>query len=77
MKHYVICANLTIRLCFVIVRKENRLMDTWMFMMGLQVIIFVICGVWVGVWMHKDNDEYDEALERISKENLGHLKQEQ
>lgn len=52
-------------------------MDTWMFMMGLQVIIFVICGVWVGVWMHKDNDEYDEALERISKENLEHLKQEQ
>lgn len=42
-------------------------MKTWMFMMGVQMIIFIICAVWVILWMRKDNDEYDEALDRIAK----------
>lgn len=52
-------------------------MQTWMFMMGLQITIFIICAVWVGVWMHRDKDEYDEALERIAKENLEHLEHQE
>ena len=44
-------------------------MQTWMFMLGIQMIIFVICAVWVGVWMNRDKDEYDEAFEKtISSE---------
>lgn len=46
-------------------------MQTWMFMMGLQMIIFVICAVWVGAWMRKPKDKYDEALEKMAEENLG------
>lgn len=45
-------------------------MQTWMFMLGIQMIIFVICAVWVGVWMNRDKDEYDEALERIAESEL-------
>lgn len=51
-------------------------MQTWMFMMGLQMIIFVICAVWVGVWMRQPKDEYDEALEKMAEENLGRPKPE-
>lgn len=39
-------------------------MQTWMIMMGIQMIIFVICAVWVGIWMNRPDDEYDEALEK-------------
>ena len=42
-------------------------MQTWMIMMGIQLIIFVICAICVGVWMSRDNDEYDEALARIAE----------
>ena len=45
-------------------------MQTWMFMMGIQMVIFIICAVWVGVWMHKDSDEYDKALECLAESNL-------
>lgn len=50
---------------------KEDLMQTWMFMMGLQMIIFVICAVWVGVWMRQPKDKYDEALEKMAEENLG------
>lgn len=45
-------------------------MPTWMIMMGIQMIIFVICAVWVFTWMNKDSDEYDAALERIAENHL-------
>ncbi|MCI8609725.1 MAG: hypothetical protein HFE73_08790 [Firmicutes bacterium] len=45
-------------------------MSTWMFMMGIQMIIFVICAVWVITWMRKDHDEYDEALKQIEEKHL-------
>ena len=42
-------------------------MQTWMIMMGIQMTIFIICAVWVGIWMNKKDDEYDEALARLEK----------
>lgn len=52
-------------------------MQTWLIMMGLQMIIFVICGVWVGIWMHRSNDEYDDALDRLTQANIEAVKNEQ
>ena len=55
---------------FALMMIRRYLMQTWMFIMGIQMIVFIICAVWVIVWMRKDNDEYDEALERIEENNL-------
>ena len=54
----------------VLFYEEGIFMQTWMFMLGIQMIIFIICAVWVGVWMNRDKDEYDEALEKIAKAEL-------
>ena len=48
-------------------------MQTWLIMMGLQMIIFV----WVGIWMHRSNDEYDDALDRLTQANIEAAKNEQ
>ncbi len=45
-------------------------MQTWMIMMGIQLVIFIICAVWVILWMSKDHDEYDAALKQIEERNL-------
>lgn len=45
-------------------------MQTWMFMMGIQMIIFVVCAIWVILWMNKGGDEYDKALEDLEKSHF-------
>ena len=50
--------------------KGEDFMQTWMIMMGIQLVIFIICAVWVILWMSKDHDEYDAALKQIEERNL-------
>lgn len=52
-------------------------MQTWMFMMGIQMLIFIICAVWVGIWMNKKDDKYDKALEDLYQQKIEEMQKHQ
>ena len=48
-------------------------MQTWMVLMGLQFLAFLITAIVVIVWMKRPNDRYDDMLaesERKAKEQM-------
>lgn len=42
-------------------------MPTWMFFIGLEVIVSLVCAVWVVKWMTATPDKYDTMLEKIAE----------
>lgn len=41
-------------------------MSTWLFFMGLQMIIFIATGIWVIIWMRQKPDELDDKLDQMN-----------
>lgn len=52
-------------------------MPIWMIMMGLQVIFFIVSGLWVILWMRGKPDIYDQKLEEMEEKYRQALKARQ
>ena len=52
-------------------------MQTWMFFLGWEAIIVIICLVWCIRWMNvKELDEDDKMLEALTQKHLRKVQQE-
>ena len=52
-------------------------MSTWMFFLGLELIIVIICAVWCVKWMNvTELDEDDRLLEAMSKKHQKSIREE-
>ena len=52
-------------------------MQTWMFFMGWEAVIVIVCLVWCIKWMNvKELDEDDKMLEALTQKHLKKVQKE-
>ena len=44
-------------------------MSTWLFFLGLQMVLFIATFIWVIVWMNRKPDALDKKLDEMNAAN--------